>query len=128
MKDKPIKSITVAESLITYISLGWAYVMLTNSEIFERSENFNQLEILVHSEWIVGIICLILASIKIFGNILKNKRVRWLGLILSALFWICVSASFLISDTPFSLNTGFIVYAGIAVLSLHTSKEVMLDD
>lgn len=128
MNIKPIKSVTVVESLVTYISIGWAYVMLTHNDIFENSANFDQLESLLHAEWVVGVICLFLACVKIFGILLKNKRMRWAGLMMSTVFWVCVSAAFLISGGTFELNTGFIVYSSIAVMSLLTSKEVMQND
>lgn len=123
-----MKSATVVETLVTYISLGWAFVMLTNNNIFEKSENFNQLQTLVKSEWVVGLICLCLACVKIIGMILNHRRIRWAGLLLSAIFWICVSAAFLVSAGSFQANTGFVVYSAISVMTLLTSKEVMLND
>lgn len=127
MNIKPIKSVTVVESLVTYISLGWAYVMLTHNDIFEKSQNFDQLKSLLHAEWVVGLICLFLAGVKLAGIFLKSKRIRWAGLMLSTVFWIFVSTAFLVSGGIFELNTGFIVYSSIAVMSLLTSKEVMAE-
>lgn len=122
------RHITVVEGIVTYISLGWAYVMFTNEFIFKNSENFSKMESIVQKEWAVGLVCLILAVIKIYGMVMKMRRVRWIGLILSTIFWVIVSATFLLSAEEFELNTGFIVYSGIAVMCLWTSKEVISYD
>lgn len=123
-----MKPVTVVEVLVTYISIGWALVLFTNSNTFEQSQNFITMQSIVKHEWVVGIICLLLGLIKILGMVLRNIRLRWLGLILSAILWIIVSATFLLSPNQFDFNTGFIVYSGVAVMCLITSKEVLLHD
>jgi len=124
LESSDIRKATVVEILITYISLGWSFVMLTNDDIFDKSENFNKLQSLVQTEWVVGVVCLFLAIVKIYGMVLKNNKIRWLGLILSTFFWIIVSSTFLLSAGKFMINTGFVVYSGLAVMCLWTSKEV----
>lgn len=128
MEEKAMKPVTIVEIIITYISLGWGIVLLTNPFIFEQSSNFSKIESIAQYEWVVGVICLTLAAIKIIGMSLHNLRLRWLGLILSAGFWILMSASFLFSEDVIEFNTGFVVYSGIAILALWTSKEVMSVD
>jgi|GEM_PF-3633027 len=39
-----------------------------------------------------------------------------------------VSAAFILSEGKFEMNTGFVVYSAVAVMSLWTSKEVMQND
>ncbi|HLR58931.1 MAG TPA: hypothetical protein VK094_00435 [Pseudogracilibacillus sp.] len=125
---KEKRQITVVEVAVSWISIGWAVVMFTNNQVFEQSENFNRLELIAQKEWVLGVVCLILAAIKIVGIFLNISRFRWLGLILSAVFWAMVSATFILSGNEFSFNTGFIVYSAVSILCLWTSKEVMLDD
>lgn len=120
-----MRPITAVEFIVTYISLGWAFVLLTNKDIFEQSSNFNKIESIAQYEWVVGVICLTLATIKIIGMSLHNDRVRWLGLIGSSVFWMLMSASFLFSEDKIEFNTGFVVYSAVAILALWTSKEVM---
>lgn len=125
LEEQIMKATTVVEMLVTYISLGWAYVMLTNNDIFEQSNNFEVLKSIAHKEWVIGFICLAMALIKITGMMLKNTKIRWVGLIFSSIFWTLVSAAFLLSANKFDLNTGFVVYSGLAVMCLWTSKEVI---
>ena len=128
MKNDEAQSFTVVEWVVTYVSLGWAYVMLTNDSIFSNSRNFEMLAEITRKEWVVGVICLCLALIKILGFALKKNRIRWVGLILSTIFWVFVSATFLLSAEGLDFNTGFIAYSAISVMSLWTSKEVISND
>ncbi|MEK4025766.1 hypothetical protein [Sporosarcina sp. FSL W7-1283] len=125
MEEESMRPVTVVEVIVTYISLGWAFVLLTNPDIFNQSPNFSRIEAIAQSEWIVGCICLLLAAVKIIGMTLHNRRIRWFGLMLSSIFWVLMSASFLFSSDYIEFNTGFVVYSGVAVMSLWTSKEVM---
>lgn len=123
-----MKQITVVEIMLTYISIGWAYVLFSSPTLFEDSSNWDKIQAIANYEWVVGIITLICAMVKIVGITLQNKRLRWLGLWMSTILWIVIATSFLIADGTFKLTTGFIVYSGIAVMSLWTSKEVMMND
>lgn len=125
MEYESMRRITAVEFIVTYISLGWASVLLTNPTIFNQSANFSRIELIAQYEWVVGLICLALASVKIIGMVLQNRRIRWLGLTSSAVFWTLLSASFLFASDKIEFNTGFIVYSGVAVLCLLTSKEVL---
>ena len=122
-----MKNVTAVEIVLSYISLGWAYVLFTSPRLFESSDNWNKVQEIMPYEWLVGSVALIAALTKIIGLILKNKRVRWVGLIMSAVFWITIAAGMLIAKGYLDFTTGFVVYSGMAVLSLWTSKEVMLD-
>lgn len=123
-----LKSYTVVEILVTFISLGWAVVMLLNPDTFDRSDNFSVMEKIVNKEWVVGIVCLVLVSIKGTGMLIRNRRLRWIGLMSSAVFWTLVSATFLMSTSGIDLNTGFVVYSAISVMCLWTAKEVLSSD
>ena len=123
-----MKPTTVVEVIVTYISAGWAYVLLTTPGLFERSKNFSGIESVAQYEWVVGIVALVCAITKIIGMALHKRRIRWLGLIMSTLFWVVISAGFLVASDAIEFNTGFIVYSGIAVMCLWTSKEVMQGD
>lgn len=122
------RSYTVVEVIVTYVSLGWAFVMLINNNAFDKSDNFSRMESIVGDEWVVGVICLILAIVKITGIVIKNTKLRWTGLILSTILWVSVSATFLLSADGLDLNTGFIIYSAIAVMSLWTAKELTAHD
>lgn len=125
MEEKELRQITVVELIVTYISLGWAFVLLTNPNIFEMSPNFSRIEAIAQYEWVIGLIALVIAGVKIVGLALHLKRVRWFGLLLSTIFWVLMSASFLFAGDTIEFNTGFVVYSGLAVMCLWTSKEVM---
>lgn len=122
-----MKNMTAVEIVLSYISLGWAYVLFTSPQLFESSENWNQVQQIMPYEWVVGSVALTAALTKIIGLLLKNKRIRWAGLIMSAIFWVTIAAGMLIAKGYLEFTTGFVVYSGMAVLSLWTSKEVMLD-
>lgn len=122
-----MKNVTAVEIVLSYISLGWAYVLFTSPQLFESSENWNKVQELMPYEWLVGGVALVAAATKIIGLILKNKRIRWAGLILSTIFWITIAAGMLIAKGYLDFTTGFVVYSGLSVLSLWTSKEVMLN-
>lgn len=121
-----MRQITVVEALLSYISIGWAYVLFTTPDLFDNSASWGKFESVVGYEWVLGIIALVCASVKIVGMALHHARLRWFGLLLSTLLWVFVAASFLIADDTIKLTTGFISYSGIAFMSLWTSKEVMI--
>ena len=123
-----MKQITVVEIVLTYISIGWAYVLFTSPALFDHNSNWDKVQAIANYEWILGIITLVCALVKIVGMTLNNKRLRWLGLMMSTMLWVVIATSFLIADNTLKLTTGFIVYSGIAVMSLWTSKEVMTGD
>lgn len=119
------RQLTVVEVIVTYISVGWAIVMLSNPLIFDQSENFSRIQSVFGAEWAVGIVCLALAMLKIVGIALRSRIMRWLGLVLSGAFWSFVSAAFLFVGGFGAFTTGFIVYSGVAVLSFWTAREVI---
>lgn len=123
-----MKAMTAVEIVLSYISLGWAYVLFTSPQLFESSESWNQVREIASYEWVVGSVAFIAAITKIYGIILKNKRIRWIGLMLSCIFWITIAAGMLMAKGYLDFTTGFVVYSGLAVLSLWTSKEVMKGD
>lgn len=119
-----MKPITIVEIMVTYMSLGWAAVMFMNPDTFGLSMNFRKIAQIVQHEWIMGVICIIVAGIKIVGMLLKNMKIRRVGLFTSAIFWTLISATFLVSEGGVMINTGFVAYSGIAVMCLWASKEV----
>ena len=121
-----MKQITVVEIVLTYISIGWAYVLFATPTLFDDNSNWDKIQAIANYEWVVGIITLVCALVKIAGMALQNKQLRWLGLLMSTVLWVIVATSFLIADDTFKLTTGFVIYSGIAVMSLWTSKEVMM--
>lgn len=123
-----MKAMTAVEIVLSYVSLGWAYVMFTSPQLFESSDSWNQVESVASYEWVIGTVALICAMTKIVGILLGNMRMRWVGLIMSAVFWITIASGMLIAKGYLDFTTGFIVYSGLAVLSLWTSKEVMVGD
>lgn len=125
MSSQLFRQVTVVEVVITYINIGWAIVMLTNPLAFTASANFARIESVFSDEWIMGVVCLLLAAVKIIGIALRRRILRWAGLMLSGVFWSFVSASFLFVGGFGAFTTGFIVYSGVAVLSFWTSREVM---
>ena len=123
-----MKQITVVEIMLTYISIGWAYVLFTSPSLFENSSNWDKVQSVANYEWVLGIITLVCALVKVVGMLLRNNRLRWLGLMMSTVLWIVIAASFLVADDAFKLSTGFVVYSAVSVMSLWTSKEVMMRD
>lgn len=121
-----MRQLTVVEVVLTYISIGWAYVLFTTPDLFDKNPTWNKFESVIGYEWVVGIAALVCAVVKIVGIALHHARLRWLGLLLSTFLWVFVAASFLIADDTIKLTTGFIAYSGLAVMSLWTSKEVMI--
>lgn len=121
MEEEKLKSMTAVEIIVTYISLGWAFVMFTDPNVL-----VNTWELLgsIANHWVFGTIALLCSFIKIIGLSLDNLKIRSLGLTASAFFWTFVSVCNLFADSTLSLTTGFIVYSGVAVLCLWTSKEL----
>lgn len=119
-----MRAATVVEIVLTYISIGWAYVLFTTPSLFEQSPNWNQIKEIANYEWVLAICALICATVKVLGIAFHSRITRYIGLIMSAILWIMVSAAFLVSDGDFKLTTGCITYSGMAVLALWTSKEV----
>lgn len=128
MENRKMRPITVVEIVLTYISVGWAYVLFTSPNLFEDGGNWLAISEIAAYEWVIGLIALVCALVKVIGIVLQHKRIRWIGLIMSTIFWILIATSFLISSGYIDFSTGFVVYSGIAVMSLWTSKEVMSND
>ena len=114
--------------MLSYISIGWTYVLFTSPNLFENSTNWDKIQSIASYEWVLGIITLVCALVKVLGMLLNHKRLRWLGLLMSTVLWVVIAASFLVADDIYKITTGFVVYSGIAVMSLWTSKEVMMGD
>lgn len=121
-----MRQLTVVEIMLSYISIGWAYVLFTTPDLFDKNSTWDKIQLVANYEWVLGLVAVACASVKIIGILLHHRRLRWLGLILSTFLWVFVAASFLIADDTFKLTTGFVAYSGLAVMSLWTSKEVMM--
>lgn len=128
MEKGKIKSITVVEIMLTYISLGWGIVLFTSPNLFKTGGSWEKISEIVPHEWIIGLIAMACALVKVIGIVLQHRRIRWIGLMMSTVFWVLIATSFLISSGQIDFSTGFIAYSGIAVMSLWTSKEVMTND
>ena len=128
MELRKIRPVTVVEIMLTYISLGWSYVLFTTPTLFEAGGSWTTISNIIPSEWILGVVALICALVKVLGIVLQHKRIRWAGLMLSTVFWIVIATGFLMSNGSVEFTTGFVAYSGIAVMSLWTSKEVMTND
>ena len=120
-----MRQITVVEIMLTYISIGWACVLFTTPDLFDKNENWAKIQSVASYEWVLGIAVVVCAATKILGMVIQNRRLRWLGLLMSTFLWVFVAASFLIGNDVFKISTGFVTYSGLAVMSLWTSKEVM---
>lgn len=114
-------AIAPVEIIVSYLSVGWAIVMFTEPSVLDGTwELLGQMD----NRWIFGSIAIVCALMKILGILLDNFKLRYYGLTMSAVFWTFLSVANLMGNDHFSLTTGFIVYSGIAVLSLWTSKEI----
>jgi len=120
--------VTVVEWMLTYVSLGWAYVLFTSPHLFEMNPSFSEIGAIVNSEWIMGVIVTICALTKMIGMFIGSVTIRKIGLLMSTFLWIMVATSMLIATGGFNASTGFIVYSALAVMSLWTSKEVTKSD
>ena len=125
MEYGKMRPVTVVEIMLTYISLGWGIVLFTSPTLFETGNSWIKIGELLHHEWILGLIATTCALVKVLGIALNHRRIRWIGLMMSTVFWVLIAASFLISSGQIDFSTGFIAYSGLAVMSLWTSKEVM---
>lgn len=120
-----MRPMTPVEIIVTYLSIGWAFVMFSNPDALVGSwQTLND----IGNRYIFGAIALISASVKIIGISLDNLKLRTIGLTFSAFFWTFISVANLVSQdsftTHFTFSTGFIVYSAVAVLCLWTSKEI----
>ncbi|MGE7650468.1 hypothetical protein ACQKM1_22235 [Peribacillus frigoritolerans] len=112
------------EIVMTFVSLGWAYVMFREVNMFEeQSSRWLVLDATIQ-EWGVGLITLSLALIKIYGFVLKSNRCRKIGLTLSGVWWSMICAAITMGDGAFSISTGSVAYAGYAVLCFLTSSSI----
>ena len=123
-----LRQMTPVEIIVTYISIGWAFVMFSNPDALVGSwQTLND----IANRYVFGGIALISALIKIIGISLDDLKLRTVGLTLSAFYWTFISVANLVSQDSFSqsfsISTGFIVYSGVAVLCLWTSKEINHD-
>lgn len=121
MEVKNLRAMTVVEIIVSYISLGWAFVMFTDPNVLLASwELLGE----IASRWVFGAIALVFALVKIVGIWLDNFKLRTFGLVLSSFLWTFVSIANLFANGYFSLSTGFVVYSGVAVLCMWASKEI----
>lgn len=124
MEEKTLRTMTSVEIIVTYISIGWAFVMFSDPDVL-----VNTWALLgsVANRYVLGGIATVCSLIKIVGLAMDNLKIRSLGLTASAFFWTFVSVCNLFANGNLSLTTGFIVYSGVAVLCLWTSKEITYD-
>lgn len=123
-----MKQATAVEIIITYISLGWAFVFLTDNKLFDHSKNFSTIKEIVQYEWVLGTVALIIALVTVVGMALNFTKLRRFGLILSALFWGIIAAAMLVASGSLNFSSGFVAYSGLAVLCFWTSREVTTND
>ncbi|EIT85898.1 hypothetical protein A374_08684 [Fictibacillus macauensis ZFHKF-1] len=119
-----MRQITAVEIIVTYVSLGWAVALFSNPRLFSGNTGSWGVMDSVADEWIFGVITLTLALIKIVGIALDNIKIRKMGLILSAVFWVFVSVCLLVGNDHINWNTGAVAYSGYGILCLWMSKEV----
>ena len=116
-----LKSIAPVEIIVSYISIGWAIAMFSDPAILNGTWSvLNDFA----NRWVFGMIAFTCASVKIIGVLANSLKMRYIGLLMSAFFWTFLSVANLMSKHSFAITTGFVVYSGIAVLCLWTSKEI----
>lgn len=112
------------EIVMSFVSLGWTYVMLRHVNMFEEQSTSWLVLNATIQEWVVGLITMTLALIKIYGFLLKSNGCRKLGLTLSGVWWSMICAAISMGDGTFSISTGSVAYAGYAVLCFLTSSSI----
>lgn len=119
--SKKLKHIAPVEIIVSYISIGWAIAMFTDPSVLDGAWS-----VLgdIANQWVFGMVAFVCASMKITGIALNNLKLRFYGLTMSAIFWTFLSVANLMSNDSITITTGFVVYSGIAVLCLWTSKEI----
>lgn len=118
---KTLKNIAPVEIIVSYISIGWATAMFIDPTVLDGSWSIlNE----IANRWVFGMIAFVCAAIKVIGIAINNLNLRYYGLVMSSFFWTFLSVANLMAVDKFALTTGFIVYSGIAVLCLWTSKEI----
>lgn len=122
-----MKTKTVVEVVLSYISLGWAITLFTNDHLFEAGGSWGAIKAIAPYEWLVGSVALVCALTKIVGMLMRNRKIRMIGLWMSTLFWVTIAAGMLMANGYPEFTTGFVVYSGTAILALFTAKEVGTD-
>lgn len=112
------------EIVMSFVSLGWTYVMFKHVNMFEEQSTSWLVLNATIQEWVVGFITMALALIKIYGFVLKSNRCRKVGLTLSGVWWSMICAAISMGDGAFTISTGSVAYAGYAVLCFLTSSSI----
>ena len=112
------------EIVMSFVSLGWAYVMFRQINLFEEQSSRWLVLNATLDEWAVGFITLTLALIKIYGFVLKSNKWRKVGLTLSGVWWSLICVAITMGDGSFSIGTGSVAYAGYAFLCFLTSSSI----
>lgn len=114
--------IPIIEVILSVISSWWAIVLLNTPDMFERSPNIYEFFNNVAEEHKWGILFLAAALVKVIGILIRNSWLRKTGLLLSALIYSLIAASYYLGTGWFSI--GFGTFSAIAIMAFWGIREV----
>jgi hypothetical protein len=120
-EERKMFRVPAIEVSLSLISFWWAYVLFSSPFLFDNLPElflfFGEISQEVH--W--GILFLISAFVKILGVLVKNRKLRKVGLGISFVLYALISAGFFLAA---GVHTGAGTYAVISFMALWGIREV----
>jgi hypothetical protein len=110
------KKFKAIETLATWVSFWWGFVLLMPHDTFSVSPTYKPMNDLA-PEWVWGVWMLSVSLLHLYGILKCNNKVKRLALLLSTSQWFFVSTMLAIADFQNNvLTTGFGAYAGLGFI------------
>jgi hypothetical protein len=109
--------------VMTYMILGMSIDLYLSPSLFEDNPDYWRVFNLLSSEFIFASITALVGIIPLIGLALENLKIVRVGLIIACVFWCFMAVIQTFGRGYYEYNTGLVVYTGLAVLCLWTSKK-----
>ena len=118
-----MKKIPIYEAGLSIVSIWWAIVLYTNSDLFNQIPGFYRIfKKVIPNESGWAIFFLIAAMVKILGIVIENKGIRLIGLYMSVFLYAVISAGYILSKEPLQPGTG--IHFVLMIFALWAIREV----
>lgn len=117
-----MKKIPIIEAGLSLVSIWWAIIMFTNDNLFDNVPSLFTFFVKISQEKGWGLFFLCAAFIKLLGLVLEHRKLRIIGLYMSAFIYSLISAGYILSQNPMQPGTG--IHFVLMIFAFYAIREV----